>query len=148
MGHSQYHAEGSKTWCVCLAQDRHMTMLLRLLPSLPPLHTTHRQYHERKFWSGSFLLLSASIIVMLVLPWLRDQLGGENAIAFVLFFTFSSPIRVSLTSTSLTVYHSSCVWFNRSLKPWPFFCLSFHLVAWDKYQKFLDKILDENLEAA
>ena len=87
-----------------------------LLPShLPTPHTPHRQYHERKFWSGSFLLLSASIIVVLVLPWLRDQLGGENALAFVLFSMFSSPIRVNLMSTHIPLF-LCLVHFNCNLK--------------------------------
>ena len=63
-------------------------------------HMTHmymhivRTYHDRKFWSGTFILLSLSVGVLLVLRWLQTRLGGHHPIALVLIQTFTQPLHV------------------------------------------------------
>lgn len=54
-----------------------------------------RDYYEKKFWSGTFILLSLSIGFVVILPWLGALNGGNNAIAFVLFYMSVSYTRVT-----------------------------------------------------
>lgn len=57
------------------------------------MHTV-RTYYDRKFWSGTFILLSLSVGVLLVLRWLQTTLGGHHPIAVVLIQTFTQPLHV------------------------------------------------------
>ena len=76
-----------------------------LSPSFPPstylvcstILIPHRNYLDRKFWSSTFILLSLSIGVMLVLRWLQSQLQGYHPIVLVLVQTFTQPVHVSDT---------------------------------------------------
>jgi len=92
---------------------------LLLSPALYKLSLA-RHFHEKKFWSGSFLLLSASIGVMLVLPWLQDRLEGHNAIIFVLVILFQSPVRLALIVYWLMLIVSAVVlvWAQSSTAEW------------------------------
>ena len=50
---------------------------------------------DRKFWSGTFILLSLAIGMLLVLRWLQSLLRGYHPIALVLVQTFTVPTHVS-----------------------------------------------------
>lgn len=68
---------------------------LLLSPALYKLAKA-KLFIDKKFWSGTFILLSLSVGFMLVLPWLGEMLGGQNAIALVIFSMFSHPTRIVL----------------------------------------------------
>ena len=57
--------------------------------------SSHRHYHERKFWSGTFILLSLGIGFMLILPWLGKLLKGHDPIVYLFLYSLSHPVRVS-----------------------------------------------------
>ena len=67
--------------------------------TVQPLHYSFslytRHYHEKKFWSGTFILLSLGVGFMVILPWLGSLLGGHHPIPLLIFAMISTPVRVS-----------------------------------------------------
>ena len=65
-----------------------------------------RHYHEKKFWSGTFILLSLSVGFMLVLPWLGQLLGGHHPLPFIFLSAISYPGRVKLLRANCCHLHT------------------------------------------